>query len=75
MLDLSIVIVNYNTRDLLRDCLRSIYESQGDFSYEVYVVDNASMDGSADMVREEPPQVNLIQSPINGGYAYANNFT
>ncbi|MFQ6057935.1 MAG: glycosyltransferase family 2 protein [Anaerolineae bacterium] len=73
MLDLSVIIVNYNTRDRLRGCLRSVYASQGDFSYEVWVVDNASTDGSAAMVREEFPQVRLIESPINGGYAYANN--
>jgi len=72
-LDLLIVIVNYNTRDLLRDCLASIYESRGDFSYQVCVVDNGSHDGSAAMVRQEFPQVQLIASPINGGYAYANN--
>jgi len=72
-LDLLIVIVNYNTRDLLRDCLASIYESRGDFSYRVCVVDNCSHDNSATMVRQEFPQAQIIESPINGGYAYANN--
>jgi len=72
-LDLLIVIVNYNTRDLLRDCLASIYESRGDFSCRVCVVDNCSRDDSAAMVRQEFPQVQLISSSINGGYAYANN--
>jgi len=72
-LDLLIVIVNYNTRDLLRDCLASIYDSQGDFSYQVCAVDNCSLDNSATMVRQEFPQVQLIESPVNGGYAYANN--
>jgi len=72
-MDLGIVVVNYNTRELLRDCLASIYESKGDFHYRVCVVDNASTDGSADMVRESFPQVHLIVSPVNGGYAYANN--
>jgi N-acetylglucosaminyl-diphospho-decaprenol L-rhamnosyltransferase len=72
-LDLLIVIVNYNTRDLLRDCLASIYESRGDFSYRVCVVDNCSRDDSAAMVRQEFPQAQLIESAINGGYAYANN--
>ncbi|MBC8264085.1 MAG: glycosyltransferase family 2 protein [Anaerolineales bacterium] len=72
-LDLLIVIVNYNTRDLLRDCLASIYESRGDFSYRVCVVDNCSQDNSAAMVRQEFPQAQLIESPTNGGYAYANN--
>jgi N-acetylglucosaminyl-diphospho-decaprenol L-rhamnosyltransferase len=72
-LDLLIVIVNYNTRDLLRDCLASLYESRGDFTYQVCVVDNGSRDDSAAMVRQEFPQAQLIASPINGGYAYANN--
>lgn len=72
-LDLLIVIVNYNTRDLLRDCLASIYDSKGDFSHRVCVVDNCSSDDSAAMVRQEFPQAQLIESPINGGYAYANN--
>jgi len=73
MLDLGIIIVNYNTCDLLRECLRSVYASEGDFGYAVCVVDNCSTDDSADMVRAEFPQVHLIESPINGGYAYANN--
>lgn len=73
MVDLSIVIVNYNTKDLLRDCLASVLESRGLRSFEVTVVDNASSDGSADMVREEFAQVRLIASPVNGGYSYANN--
>jgi GT2 family glycosyltransferase len=73
MKDLSIVIVNYNTCELLRNCLASIYNSQGDFSFEVVVVDNASTDGSAAMVRAEFPQADLIISQVNGGFAYANN--
>lgn len=73
MLDLAIIIVNYNTRDYLRRCLATVYASQGDFSFEVCVVDNASTDGSAAMVRAEFPQVRLIESPTNGGYARANN--
>ena len=72
-MELSIIIVNYNTRDLLRDCLLSIYSSQGDFQYEVIVVDNCSPDDSVEMVRQEFPQAKLIASEINRGYAYANN--
>jgi hypothetical protein len=72
-MDLSIIIVNYNTRDLLRNCLRSVYSSQSDFQYEVIVVDNCSPDDSVEMVRQEFPQAKLIASEINGGYAYANN--
>jgi len=73
MLDLSIVIVNWNTRDFLRDCLKSVYASEGDLVLEVIVVDNCSHDRSAGMVRQEFPHVHLIESDINGGYAYANN--
>lgn len=73
MLDLGIVIVNYNTSELLRDCLASIYDSRGDFTLVAYVVDNASTDGSAEMVRREFPQTELIVSAQNHGYAYANN--
>lgn len=72
-LDLLIVIVNYNTRDLLRDCLNSVYASRGDFSYQVCVVDNGSRDASAAMVRQEFPQAHLIEVLVNQGYAYANN--
>lgn len=72
MLDLAIVIVNYNVRDLLRDCLNSVYASTG-VTFEVCVVDNASPDGSADMVAREFPQAKLIRNTDNLGYAAANN--
>jgi N-acetylglucosaminyl-diphospho-decaprenol L-rhamnosyltransferase len=72
MLDLGIVIVNYNVRDLLRDCLYSVYESLGDFTFEVCVVDNGSTDGSADMVADAFPQTRLIRAE-NRGYAAGNN--
>jgi GT2 family glycosyltransferase len=73
MLDLAIIIVNFNTRDYLRNCLTSIYNSRGDFTFEACVVDNASVDGSVDMVRAEFSQTRVIESPINGGFSYANN--
>ena len=74
MLDLGIIIVNYNTRNLLRDCLESIRQSVGDISYQVVLVDNCSSDGSVEMVREEHPWVHhLIACDHNGGYARANN--
>jgi N-acetylglucosaminyl-diphospho-decaprenol L-rhamnosyltransferase len=72
MADLFIVIVSYNVKPLLRDCLRSVFASEGVQS-EVVVVDNQSSDGSAAMVREEFPEARLIESPRNGGFAYANN--
>ncbi len=73
MLDLGIVIVSYCTRDLLRNCLRSVYASQGSFTYNVCVVDNASWDGSAEMVEAEFPQARLIANERNVGYPAANN--
>ena len=73
-LDLGIVILNWNTRDLLRDCLRSVYASRGVVNYAVCVVDNASSDGSAAMLRAEFPAVRVVESPVNGGYAAGNNF-
>ena len=72
-LDLAIVILNYNTRDLLRRCLQTVYASAGDFAFAVCVVDNASGDGSAAMVAAEFPQAILIASSTNGGYSYGNN--
>ncbi|MBI3976614.1 MAG: glycosyltransferase family 2 protein [Chloroflexi bacterium] len=72
MPDLSVVVVSYNVAPLLRDCLRSVLASR-DVDFEVFVVDNCSGDGSAAMVRAEFPGVRLIESPRNGGYAYANN--
>ena len=73
MLDLGIVILNWNTRDLLRECLRSVFASRGPLAFLVCVVDNASSDSSAAMVRAEFPQVLLVESPVNGGYAAGNN--
>ncbi len=70
---LSICIVNWNTRELLRACLRSIYQHPPDEPFEVIVVDNASSDGSAAMVQAEFPQVVLIANAENRGYAAGNN--
>ena len=71
--DLGIIIASYNTRDLLRTCLRSVYASQGDFTLEACVVDNASPDDSAEMVATEFPQVHLVANEKNVGYPRANN--
>ena len=71
--DVSIIIVNWNTRDALRDCLNSIYEQGGQSSFEIIVIDNASIDGSAQMVKTEFSDVILIQNRDNKGYAGAAN--
>jgi len=73
MPSLAVVIVNYNTRDLLRDCLASLAQNGFPGPLEVWVVDNASTDGSAELVRAQFPQVRLVVNGHNGGYAYANN--
>lgn len=73
MPDLSIIIVNYNTRDYLRACLASIEAQQGDVSVEVVVVDNASQDGSAAMLRAEFPQVRLVEPGVNTWFTGGNN--
>ncbi len=73
MADLGIVIVNYNTRDLLQTCLETVYGSEGPVSFEVCVVDNGSTDGSAAMVAKMFPQTHLIANPDNRGYPAANN--
>jgi len=70
---LSICIVNWNTRDFLRDCLRSIGETAADLDPEVIVVDNASGDDSAEMVGSEFPEVQLVANEDNAGYARGNN--
>jgi len=72
-MNLSIIIVNWNTRALLARCLESVYETVRDLTFEVFVVDNASSDGSAEMVRARFPQVRLIENRENVGFAAANN--
>ncbi len=72
-LDLAVVILNYNTCNLLRDCLRSVLVGQETVRCQVCVVDNASSDGSAEMVRHEFPAVHLIENRRNLGYSAGNN--
>jgi GT2 family glycosyltransferase len=70
--DVSVVIVSYNTRAMLDDCLRRVMDSR-DVALEVFVVDNASSDGSADHVAATFPDVHVIRNPDNRGFAAANN--
>lgn len=72
-IDLSILIVSFNTRELTCACLRSVFEQTSSMNFEVLVVDNASADGSADAIAAEFPQVRLSRSPDNLGFAVANN--
>lgn len=72
-MDVSIVIVNWNTRQLLLDCLSSVYATIHELAFEVFVVDNASTDDSVKAVREFYPGVTVIQNTENLGFAKANN--
>jgi hypothetical protein len=75
-MDISLIIVNWNGKDLLRECLRSVREERARADAptgEVIVVDNASTDGSAAMVREEFPEAQLIVNSQNVGFAAGNN--
>lgn len=70
---MSIIIVNWNTRDLLAACLTSVVAGLGNLPHEVIVLDNASTDASATMVRARFPQVRLLESSVNLGFARGNN--
>ncbi len=73
MVDLSIVIVNYNVQFFLENCLHSVYQSTGGLNLEVFVVDNNSVDGSLEMLRKKFPRVKLIENKQNLGFSKANN--
>jgi hypothetical protein len=73
MTDLSIAVVNWNTGDLLAECLESICKEQGDLDLQIVVVDNGSSDGSVEMLRARFPTVELIVNAENVGFARANN--
>lgn len=73
MVELSILIVSYNTREMTLACLHSIYEQAISPDFEIILVDNASEDGSAAAVRETFPQVRLMEEAENHGFARANN--
>ena len=71
--DVSILIVNYNTCRLTMDCLRSVYDSETNFSYEIILIDNNSRDESVETISREFPDVTLIANQENTGFARANN--
>ena len=72
-MDLSIAIINYNTKGFLEECLSSLLRHPPSCDYEIFVIDNASTDGSRDFVRERHPGVKLCPNPRNVGYAAAIN--
>jgi GT2 family glycosyltransferase len=71
--DISVVVVSFNTRDLLRECLTGLERECAGIRAEIFVVDNVSRDGSGDMVEHEFPAVKLIRGDVNLGFAAANN--
>jgi GT2 family glycosyltransferase len=71
--DVSICIVSFRTRDLLRDCLGSIYKTVDSLSFEIIIVDNNSQDGTLEMLNAEFPGVRLLVNDHNAGYTRPNN--
>lgn len=72
-MDLSFIIVNWNTRELLPDCIGSISSTVRGLTFEIWVVDNGSTDGSAEAVRNRFPEVKIIENRENLGFAKASN--
>ena len=71
--EVSIILVNYKTKDLTRNCINSIVEKTQNLAYDIYVVDNNSQDGTCEMIKSEFPWVKLIENPKNSGFGSANN--
>lgn len=71
--DLSIVIVNYNTRDITSACIESILRNPASLKIEIIIIDNLSSDDSVPYLRDKYPFITIIESPINGGFGYGNN--
>ena len=72
-MDASIIIVNFNTKEILRKCLSSIFELTKEIEFEVIVVDNASSDSSVEMIEKFFPKVKIIANRKNLGFGSANN--
>jgi GT2 family glycosyltransferase len=72
-MDLSVIIVSWNVRKLLKENLKAIYDNTQNINFEVFVVDNNSKDNTVEMVREKFPKVKLIVNDINEGFAKGNN--
>ena len=72
-MDLSVIIVNYNVRHFLEQCLHSVRKASENNDCEIFVVDNNSADGSCSMVISQFPEVKLIRNLHNAGFSAANN--
>ncbi len=72
-IDLSVIIVNYNVKDFLQSLLLSLNKALKNISHEIFIVDNASTDGSVELIKNSFPEVTLIDNKINLGFSKANN--
>lgn len=72
-MDVSVIIVNYNTKELLKNCIYSILNCSVEIQYEIIIIDNASTDGSQKIITEEFPQIKFILNIENVGFGKANN--
>lgn len=72
-IDVSVIIVSYNTCQMTKECIESIVNNTRDISYEIIVSDNASVDGSVEMIKTEFPEIFLIENDKNLGFGAANN--
>ena len=73
MIKLSVIIVNYNVKHFIEQCLFSVYKAADGIDLEVFVVDNNSVDGSSTLIKDKFPQVTLIENKVNTGFSVANN--
>ncbi|HKI88019.1 MAG TPA: glycosyltransferase, partial [Draconibacterium sp.] len=72
-MELSVIIVNYNVKHFLEQCLHSVQKAAEDIQVEIFVVDNNSVDGSAQLIREKFPHIHFIENKENVGFSKANN--
>lgn len=72
-MDVSVIIVNYNTKDLILNCIQSIYEKTKDLTFEIIVSDNDSKDDSIKQISSQFPEVKIIENKKNLGFGMANN--
>ena len=72
-MDISIIFVNYKTKDLTINAIKSVFEKTQGIDFEIFVVDNNSQDGSIEAIEKEFPNINIIKSPVNAGFGAANN--
>lgn len=72
-MDVSVVIVNYNTKKLTLDCIQSVLRSEGQFEFEIILIDNASADDTVEVSKKRFPQVRIVSNPENVGFSKANN--